>query len=74
MTARSIDLVVADLLVRLENEGIHGARVWFAGKPHIAAIPDFEGGWLVVMTRGRITVKIMLDKDYNVASIKVEYS
>jgi hypothetical protein len=73
MSARSINEVVADLLVRLGNEGIHGARVWFVGRPHIVAIPDFDGGWLVVMTRGRITVKIMLDRDYNVANIKVEY-
>jgi len=73
MSARSINEVVADLLVRLEGEGIRGARVWFAEKPHVAAIPDFDGGWLVVMTRGRITVKIMLDRNYNVASIKVEY-
>ena len=73
MNARSINEVVADLLMRLESEGIHGVRAWFAGRPHIVAIPDFDGGWLVVMTRGRITVKIMLDRDYNVASIKVEY-
>jgi hypothetical protein len=73
MNARSIDSVVADLLVRLEGEGVHGVRAWFAGKPHIVAIPDFDGGWLVVMTRGRITVKIMLDKDYSVTSIKVEH-
>jgi hypothetical protein len=73
MTVRSIDGVVADLLVRLESEGIRGVRAWFAGRPHIVAIPDFDGGWLVVMTRGRITIKIMLDRDYNVTSIKVEH-
>jgi len=73
MSARSINEVVADLLVKLEGEGIYGVRAWFAGKPHIVAIPDFDGGWLVVMTRGRITVKIMLDRNYNVTNIKVEY-
>lgn len=73
MSTRSIDEVVADLLVRLASEGIHGVRAWFVGRPHIVVIPDFDGGWLVVMTRGRITIKIMLNKDYSVTSIKVEH-
>jgi hypothetical protein len=51
----SIDSVVANLLARLEDEGIHGTRAWFAERPHIVVVPDFDGGWLVVMTRGRIT-------------------
>jgi len=73
MTAKDIREVVADLLVRLENEGIHGVWARFTDGPDVVVIPDFDGSWEVVFSRGRILIKITLDKDYNVTSIKVKY-
>ena len=71
--AKDIKEVVADLLMRLEGEGIYGVRAWFAKRPDVVVVPDFDGSWEVVLSRGRIMIKITLDKDYNVASIKVNY-
>jgi hypothetical protein len=71
--AKDIKEVVADLLTRLEGEGIYGVRVWFAERPDVVVVPDFDGSWHVVFSRGRIMIKIILDKDYNVTSIKVNY-
>ena len=71
--AKDIKDVVAALLDRLEREGIYGVRAWFVGRPHIVVVPDFGGGWEVVMKRGGIMVKIMLDENYNVTEIKVKY-
>jgi len=71
--ARNIEQVVYDMLTRLENEGIYGVRAWFAKRPDIVVIPDFDGSWEVIMRRGKIMVKITLDKDYNVKEIKVRY-
>ena len=70
---KKIEQVVYDMLTRLENEGIYGVRVWFVGRPHIVVVPDFGGGWEVVMKRGGIMVKITLDENYNVTEIKVKY-
>ncbi len=70
---RDIKEVVIDLLTRLENEGVHGVRAWFTEKPDIVVVPDFDGSWEVVFSRGRITIKMMLDKDFNVTSIRVTY-
>jgi len=69
---KDIREVVADLLVKLETEGVHGVRAWFNGKPNIIVVPDFDG-WEVVFKRGGIMVVVTLDKDYNVTSIKVRY-
>jgi len=69
---RDIREVVADMLVKLETEGVHGVRAWFNGKPNIVVVPDFDG-WEVVFSRGRITIKMTLDKDYNVTSVRVMY-
>ena len=76
MTAAAKDVkeVVADLLVRLEGEGIYGVRAWFAEKPDVVVIPDPAGGCDVVFSRGRIMIKITLDKDYNVTDIRVGYA
>jgi hypothetical protein len=71
--AKDIKEVVADLLMRLEGEGIYGVRAWFTEKPDVVVVPDFDGSWEVVFSRGRIMIKITLDKDYNVTSIKVNY-
>jgi hypothetical protein len=69
---KDIRYVVLDLLDKLENEGINGVRAWFARKPDVVVIPDFDG-WEVVISRGRITIKITLDREYNVTSIRVMY-
>ncbi|MFZ8810488.1 MAG: hypothetical protein ACO2PN_20570 [Pyrobaculum sp.] len=69
---RDIREVVADLLVKLEAEGVHGVRAWFNGRPNIVVVPDFDG-WEVVFSCGRIMIKMTLDKDYNVTSVKVMY-
>jgi hypothetical protein len=63
--------VVLDLLMKLETEGVLGYRVWFANKPHII-VSDTIDGWDVVFKRGGVTVKMTLDKNYNVVYIKVE--
>jgi len=73
MKQKDIREVVLSLLDKLEEEGIHGVRVQFAGRPNIVVVPDFDGSWEVVFSRGRILIKITLDKDYNVTSIKVKY-
>ncbi len=70
---RDIKEVVIDLLTRLEGEGIHGVRAWFVERPDIVMVPDFDGSWEVVFSRGRIMIKMTLDKDYNVTGIKVLY-
>ena len=72
--AKDIKEVVVDLLVRLEGEGIYGVRAWFAEKPDVVVVPDPAGGYDVVFSRGRITIKITLDKDYNVTDIRVGYA
>ena len=70
--ARDIRQVALDLLMKLETEGIAGYWVWFASKPHIVVSTTIDG-WEVVFKRGGITVKIELDKNYNVTYIKVDY-
>ena len=71
--AKSINQVVADLLVKLESEGVHGVRAWFVGRPNIVVVPDFDGGWEVVFKKCGIMVKMMLDREFNVTEIKVKY-
>ena len=73
MTVRDIKEIVENLLIKLEDEGIYGVRAWFARKPDVVAVPDADGSWEVVISRGRIMVKITLDKDYNATSIRVVY-
>jgi hypothetical protein len=72
-TAKDINEVVVDLLTQLQENGIHGVRAWFSKRPDVVVIPDLADGWEVVFSRGRIMIKITLDKDYNVTSIKVNY-
>jgi hypothetical protein len=71
--AKDIKELVADLLIKLENEGIHGVWARFTETPDVVVIPDYDGSWEVAFSRGRILIKMTLDKDYNVTSIKVRY-
>jgi hypothetical protein len=70
---RDINDVVADLLMQFLSSGIYGVRAWFTRNPDVVAIPEPDGGWEVILSRGRILIKIMLDKDYNVTGIRVMY-
>jgi hypothetical protein len=72
-SAKDIRGVVFNLLDKLEEEGIHGVWARFADNPDIVVIPDFDGSWEVVFSRGHILIKMTLDKNYNVKSIKVKY-
>jgi len=65
--------VVFNLLDKLEEEGINGVWARFTDGPDIVVMPDFDGSWEVVFSRGRILIKISLDKNYNVTSIRVKY-
>ncbi len=70
---RGIKEVVTDLLMRLENEGIGGVVVQFAKKPDVVVIRDVTGDWEVVFRRCGLTVKIVLDSNYNVIDVRVRY-
>jgi hypothetical protein len=66
---------VFSLIKKLENEGVTDGRKWlwasFSGVPH-ALLRRVEDGYVLLLWREGVYVKITLDEDFNVTGLDAE--
>jgi len=67
---RQIDVVVGELIKRLESEGVGGVYTWFADRPHVTMFRQFDD-YIVLLWRDGVVVEIRMDEKYNVKMVNV---
>jgi len=69
---RDFKSVVLEIMERLDGEGVEGVWARFASPPHVAMYTSVVG-YVVVIWRDGVYIKIELDDNFNIRKAHVLY-